>query len=138
MPANTAGYIYRLVKKMTGPSKHTTAQHLVNKCKQYRRFHKADFTKQFHRLRNAVLAVLAKANEASTNDEVSDIFCGPSLHTSNTELYFPDTTYTAAALTRMAMCSGTNFLSTTPVILEKGHKLGDVPWICAPCPLKRQ
>ena len=97
---NTAAYIYRLVKKMTGTShvaKHTTAQHLVNTCKQYRRFHKADFTKQFHSLCTKVIAILAKATETSTDNEVSDVLCGPSLHTSNTESYYPDTTYTGAA-----------------------------------------
>ena len=97
MPAtNPAAYIYRLVKKMTGTSyvaKHTTAQHLVNTCKQHQRFHKGDFTKHFHSLRNKIMAVLAKANKTSTDNEVSDVLCGPNLHTSNTESYFPDTTY---------------------------------------------
>ena len=78
---------------MTGTSyvaKHTTAQHLVNTCKQYRRFYKAEFTKHFHSLRNKVMPVLAKANKTSTDNEVSDVLCGPSLHTYNTESYFPD------------------------------------------------
>ena len=43
--------------------------------------HKAEFVKQFHRLRTAVLAVLTKATEATTDSEVSDVLCGPSLYT---------------------------------------------------------
>ena len=44
-----------------------------------------------------MLAVLAKATEATTDDEVSDILCGQSLHTSTSESFFPDTTYKSAA-----------------------------------------
>ena len=100
MPATIAGYIYRLTKQRKGKSyvdKHTTAQYLVNTCKHYRGTHKAEFIKNFRQLRTAVLAVLAKATEATTDDEVSDILCGQSLHTSTSELFFPDITYKSAA-----------------------------------------
>ena len=39
-------------------------------------------------------------------------------------------------LMRMAMYSDTNFLSTTPLILEMGWKCGNVPWTYAPSPLR--
>ena len=100
VPATTAGYIYRLTKQIKGKSyvdKHTTAQYLVNTCKHYRGSHTAEFIKTFHHLRTAVLAVLAKATEATTDDEVSDILCGQSLHTSTSESFFPDITYKSAA-----------------------------------------
>ena len=100
VPATTAAYIYRLTKQIKGRSyvdKHTTAQYLVNTCKHYRHSHEAVFIKQFHNLRTAVLAVLAKATEATTDDEVSDVLCGQSLHTSTSESFFPETTYNSAA-----------------------------------------
>ena len=100
VPATIAGYIYRLTKQIKGKSyvdKHTTAQYLVNTCKHYRGSHKAEFIKELHHLRTAVLAVLAKATEATTDDEVSDISCGQSLHTSTSESFFPETTYKYAA-----------------------------------------
>ena len=65
-------------------------------CKHYRHSHEAVFIKQFHHLCTAVLAVLAKATEATT-DEVSDVLCGQSLHTSTSESFFPETTYNSAA-----------------------------------------
>ena len=99
-PATIAGLIYRLTKQIKGKSyidKHTLAQYLVNTCKHYRSSHKAEFVKQFHHLRTAVLAVLAKASEAATDNEVSDVSCGPSLYTSTSESIFPDITYKSAA-----------------------------------------
>ena len=98
--ATTAGFIYRLTKQIKGKSyveKHATAQYLLNTCKHYRNLRKAEFIKQFHHLRTAVLAMLVKASEAATDDEVSDVLCGPSLHTSTSESIFPDTTYKSAA-----------------------------------------
>ena len=71
------------------------AQYLVNTCKHYRGSHKAEFIKTFYKLRMAVPAVLAKAT--NTDDEVSDVLCGQSLHTSTPESFFPDTTYKSAA-----------------------------------------
>ena len=71
---------------------------MVNTCKHYNRHsHEAVFIKQFHHLRTAVLAVLAKATKATTDDEVSDVLCGQSLHTSTSESFFPETTYNSAA-----------------------------------------
>ena len=100
VPATIAGYIYRLTKQIKGKSyadKHTAAQYLVNTSKHYRGSHKAEFVKQFHHLRTAILAVLAKATEATTDDEVSDVLYGQSLHTFTSESFFPDTTYKSAA-----------------------------------------
>ena len=71
----------------------------------------------------AVLAVLAKATETTTDDEVSDILCGQSLHTSTSEL-FPDTTYKSAAFNEDG---STNFHCTMPIHLEVEQKLGGVP-----------
>lgn len=63
----------------------------------YKGFRKTEFIKQFHHLYTAVLAVLMKATQATTDDEVNNVSCGSSLHTSNSESYFPETTYSAAA-----------------------------------------
>ena len=41
--------------------------------------------------------MLSKATEATTDDEVSNVLCGQSLHTSTSESFFPETTYKSAA-----------------------------------------
>ena len=94
---------------MTGKSYVSTAQYLVNACKQYRQYNEANFSKQFCRLHNAVVAVLTKASEATTENDLSEILCGLSLHTSNTELFFPETTYTSAAFDKNGSVLRHNF-----------------------------
>ena len=100
VPLTVTAYISRILNKIKGKSyasKHLEAQHLVNSCLQYREMHKSHFIKQFHRLRVSVLAVLSKASEATCESQLHDILCGQGFHTSNTESYFPSTTYNAAA-----------------------------------------
>ena len=108
-------------------SKHTTAQYLVNACKQYRCFHEADFSKQFYRLRNVVAAVLTKASEATTDNEVSEVLCGLSLHTSNTESYFPEITYTSAAFDKNSNVLRCNFPEHATANSERGTET----WKCS-------
>ena len=130
VPATTAGYIYKLTKQIKGKSyvdKHTTAQYLVNTCKHYRGSHKAEFIKQFHHLRTAVLAVLAKATEATTDDEVSDVLCGQSLHTSTSESFFPETTYNSAAFDE----DGNVLRHKFPLHNTKASGSGTETWECS-------
>ena len=41
--------------------------------------------------------MLSKASETTSESEINDVLCGQGFHTSNTESYFPSTTYNAAA-----------------------------------------
>ena len=128
--ATTAGFIYRLTKQIKGKSyveKHATAQYLLNTCKHYRNLRKAEFIKQFHHLRTAVLAMLVKASEAATDDEVSDVLCGPSLHTSTSESIFPDTTYKSAAFDEDGNVLRHNFPSHNANASESGTET----WECS-------
>ena len=100
VPLTVTAYISRMLNKMKGKSyasKHLKAQHLVNSCLQYRETYKSHFIKQFYQLRASVLAVLSKASEVTCESQLHDILCGQGFHTSNTESYFPSTTYNAAA-----------------------------------------
>ena len=114
MPLTTTAYISRIVNKMKGKSyasKHLEAQYLVNSSLQYRDMHKSEFIKQFHQLRASVLAVLSKASETTSESQIHDVLCGQGFHTSNTESYFPSTTYNAAAFDEGGRLLRNNFPS---------------------------
>ena len=100
VPLTTTAYICKILNKMkrrSYASKHFEAQHLINSCLQYREMHKSAFIKQFHQLLASVLAVLSKASETTSESQMHEVLCGQGFHTSNTESYFPSTTYNAAA-----------------------------------------
>ena len=71
--------------------------------------------------------MLAKASEEATDDEVSDVLCGPSLHTSTSESIFPDTTYKSAAFDEDGNVLRHNFLSHHANASESGTET----WECS-------
>ena len=104
LPAVTTRHISLLVKKMTSKTfagRHFAADHLLKSSLQYRDIYQHEFVKTFHNLRNAVLSSLSKASElkcTGTSGSIKGVICGESLHTTSTELFFPEVSYHKNAL----------------------------------------
>ena len=104
LPAVTNRHISLLVKKMTSKTfagRHFAAHHLLKSSLQYRDIYQREFVKTFHNLRNAVLSSLSKASVlkcTGTSGNMKEVICGESLHTTSTELFFPEVSYHKNAL----------------------------------------
>ena len=84
-------YVERLVRKMgirNRPANTIKAGFLVKSCLQLLSYFKHNFIKCFEKLRSNLDASLTKGAE----DDSSSL-CGVSLHTTNTEAFFPQATY---------------------------------------------
>ena len=96
----TIGYIYKLIRnasKCKLPLKHVEAEHLVRSSICYRDVHCKQFVTSFKKLRTTIIATLVKVLEL-TKDETHEALLGASMHTANTESYFPESFYHSAAL----------------------------------------
>ena len=91
--------VFRKLRLRNKCANRLKAQLLVRSCLQQLNLYKHKFMTSFDRLQNMVKASISKATEVANTDlEVLDIFCGGSLHTSNTELYNCGACYNPEAL----------------------------------------
>ena len=104
------------------------AEHLVKSCMQYQEFHKNLFLKRFTNLRTSVLAVLSKAAETTSISQIHDVLCGPGLHTSTTESFFQQTTYSSDAFDK----DGKLLVHKFPSYTSNSMTTGTDTWKCSP------
>ena len=132
LPSFTTRCISLVVKKMNSKTlagKHLSAEHLVKTSLYYRETYQREFVKAFQHLRSSVLASLSKASEFTTGDpsKIQGILCGESLHTSNTELFFPEVCYHDNAFDGQKKVMYHKFPSYT----TDAHKTGFTTWKCS-------
>ena len=113
----------------TFAGKHLSAEHLVKTSLYYREAYQRKFVKAFQHLQSSVLASLSKASELTTGDpsKIQGILCGESLHTSNTELFFPEVCYHDNAFDEQKTVMYHKFPSYT----TDAHKTRFATWKCS-------
>lgn len=74
------------------------------------------------------MPTLTKASETTSDSQIHDVLCGSSFHTSTTESFFPETTYSSAAFDT----DGKLIVSKFPSYTANALGTGTDSWRCSP------